>query len=198
MEYIAQIITPHGATLILLMVVSTAAMARIFSLLGDLRAQADAIEELVPHLRAALSTGNIAKAAVSAESDGSCIGRLMAAILREPTHNPRRMRIIYKLNIDDELRARLRHIAPLRGWAIAALLLGIAGAIAAWMLSSPENVAERHAFVVGAAGIVVSIYAMTFFSMLRRREIELNDALASEALNLIDTATRFEKETSAG
>ena len=198
MEYLRQIFTAHGGTLVLLMLISISAMARIFSLLADLRAQATAIDDLVPHLRAALSSGNVTKAAVAAESDGSCIGRLMAAILREPTRNAKRMRMIYKINIDEELKVRLGQLVPLKGWSITALVLGIIGAFAAWWLGMPEAIAVKKALALGIAGMVVSLYVMIFFVMLKRREIELNDILAAEAINLIDTTTRREEEEIVG
>lgn len=198
MEYLRQIFTAHGGALVLLMLISISAMARIFSLLADLRAQAAAIDDLVPHLRAALSSGNVAKAAVAAESDGSCIGRLMAAILREPTTDAKRMRMIYKLNIDEELRVRLGQLVPLKGWSITALILGIIGAIAVWWLGMPEMIAVKRAFALGIAGMVVFLYVIIFFVMLKRREIELNDILAAEAINLMDTTTRREKEEYIG
>jgi len=198
MEYLRQIFTAHGGALVLLMLISISVMARIFSLLADLRAQAAAIDDLVPHLRAALSSGNAAKAAVAAESDGSCIGRLMAAILREPTRDAKRMRLIYKLNIDEELRVRLGQLVPLKGWGITALVLGIIGAFAVWWLGMPETIAVKRAFALGIAGMVVFLYVIIFFVMLKRREIELNDILAAEAINLIDTTTRREEEEYIG
>ena len=173
-----------------MMLISISSMSRIFSILGDLRAQAIAIDDLVPHLRAALSSGNFAKAAVAAESDESCIGRLMASILREPTRDAKRMRLIYKLNIDEELKARLKHLVPLKGWSVVALLLGLIGAFASWALGGLEMAALWKAIVLGSAGFVVFLYVITFFVMLRRRETELNDLLAGEALGLIDTSTR--------
>lgn len=194
MEYLIQIFTVHGVTLLLMMLISISSMARIFSILSDLRAQAMAIDDLVPHLRAALSSGNFAKAAVAAESDGSCIGRLMAAILREPTRDKKRMRLIYKLNIDEELKARLKHLVPLKGWSVVALLLGVIGAFGSWALGGLEAAALWKAIVLGSAGFVVFLYVITFFVMLRRREIELNDLLAAEALGLIDTSTRRDED----
>jgi len=190
MEYLRQIFTVQGVTLLLMMLISISSMSRIFSILGDLRAQAMAIDALVPHLRAALSSGNFAKAAVAAESDESCIGRLMAAILREPTRDKKRMRLIYKLNIDEELKARLKQLVPLKGWSVVALLLGVIGAFASWALGGLEMAALWKAIVLGSAGLVVFLYVIVFFVMLRRREIELNDLLAAEALGLIDTSTR--------
>ncbi len=169
-------------------------MARIFTIIGDLRAQAAAIEDLVPHLRASLSSGNVAKAAVAAESDGSSIGRLMSAILREPTRDSKRMRLIYKINIDGSLRERLQYLLPLKGYSLVALLLGIIGAASAWFLFNPDPLAVKRSLVVGMAGLVVSMFAGIFFRLLRAREIELNDELAAEALGLIDTATRFSRE----
>jgi hypothetical protein len=139
LEYAQQILTPHGGILLLLMIVSTIAMSRIFSQIGDLRAQAAAIEELVPHLRASLSSGNTAKAAVAAESDGTAIGRLMAAILREPTHDSKRMRLIYKINIDGVLKERLQYISPLKAHSAIALFLGILGSASAWWFSNPDR-----------------------------------------------------------
>jgi magnesium-transporting ATPase (P-type) len=191
MDYLRQILTPHGAVLFILMLISTAAMGRIFAILGDLRAQVTAIEELVPHLRASLSARNFAKAAVAAAGNEGCIGRLMAAILSERTHDPGRMRLIYKINIDSEFRTRLSNLAPLKGLAILALIFGLAGAAAAWYLGSYDaNILLKRTLVVGTAGVVISLYTIIFFIMLKRREIELNDTIAAEALKLIDTATR--------
>jgi hypothetical protein len=198
MEYLRQIFTAHGGTLLLLMVISISSMARIFMQLSNLRFQAMTIDELVPRLRAALSSGNVAKAAVAAESDDSCIGRLMAAILREPTRDAKRMRLIYKLNIDEELRVRLGRLVPLKGWSIVALILGLLGAFATWYTGMPETIALKRAIVLGSAGSVVFLYAIIFYVMLKRREIELNDILAAEAISLIDTTTRRDVEEYVG
>ena len=73
----------------ILMVVSIAAMSRIFAILADLRTQVTALEELVPHLRASLSARNFTKAVVAAASEEGAIGRLMAAILSEPSKDER-------------------------------------------------------------------------------------------------------------
>jgi hypothetical protein len=195
MEYLKQIVTIHGAALFVLMIVSIAAMGRIFALLADLRRQATAVEELVPHLRASLSARNFTRAAVAAASNDGSIGRLMAAVLSEPTRDPHRMRLIYKVNIDTELRMRLANLAPLRGLATIALLLGILGGIAAYAIgmNNPAAAATRG-LVVGFAGVVVFLYATILYIALKRREIELNDAVAVEALKLIDTITRAEEE----
>jgi len=191
MEYLRQIVTLHGAVLFALMLISISAMGRIFALLGDLRAQGAAIDELVPHLRAALSAKNFAKAAVAAASGDGCIGRLMAAILSEPTRDAGRMRLIYKMNIDAELRVRLSGLVPLRSMAVLSLIVGLGGAVGVWSLGYTDvETALRRALVVGVAGIVIFLYAIIFHILLKRREIELNDKIAAEALKLIDTATR--------
>ena len=195
MEYIREIITPYGAALLLLMFVSTAAMSRIFAILADLRIQATALDELVPHMRAAISAGNVTKAAVAAASDDSCIGRLMEAIFRNPELDARRMRLTYKVNIDAELSTRLSALIALKGLALNALILGIVGAAGGYFFGGPEPaIALKRAVVVGAAGLVVSIYSALFSMILHRREVELNDFLAAEALGLIDTATRSREE----
>jgi len=195
MEYLQQIATLHGAVLFVLMLISISAMGRIFAILGDLRAQGAAIDDLVPHLRAALSARNFAKAAVAAASGDGCIGRLMAAILSEPTRDAGRMRLIYKMNIDSELRVRLANLIPLRSSAVLSLIVGVGGGIGIWGLGNADfDTALRRGVVVGVAGIVISTYAAIFHLLLKRREIELNDNIAAEALKLIDTATRAGEE----
>ena len=191
MEYLRQIFTPHGAALLMLMVTSTFAMGRIFTILGDLRKQVSAIDELVPHLRAALSARNFTKAAVLAASRNDSIGKLMSAILTEPTRDPRRMRLIYKVNIDTELRSRFNNLVPLKGLAAMSLLVGAAGAGLSWFVvdAGIETIMKR-ALVVGISGLLVFLYTVTLYLVLKRKEIELNDIMAAEALKLIDTATR--------
>lgn len=195
MEYFKQIITIHGASLFALMVVSIAAMGRIFAILADLRQQVTAIDELVPHLRTSLSARNFTRAAVAAASNEGCIGRLMAAVLTEPTRDPRRMRLIYKVNIDTELRQRIANLAPLRALALLALFVGIVGGMSAWGLGGAEpGTTLTRGLVVGLAGVVVFLYATILYFALRRREIELNDTIAAEALKLIDTVARTNEE----
>jgi hypothetical protein len=132
---------------------------------------------------------------VAAASGDGCIGRLMAAVLSEPTRDPGRMRLIYKMNIDSELRVRLSNLVPLKSLAILALLLGVGGGMGIWGLGNTDlETALRRALVVGVAGVVIAAYAAIFHILLKRREIELNDSIAAEALKLIDTATRAGEE----
>jgi hypothetical protein len=194
MEYLRQILSIHGASLFALMILSTVSMGRIFTILGDLRMQVTAIQELVPHLRASLSSRNFTKAAVTAAGNEGSIARLMVAVLQEPTRDPHRMRLIYKVNIDTELRRQLAILGPLRTFAMLALFIGVAGGLASWGVGSTGmGDGLIRAFVVGGAGFVVFAYSLVSYFTLKRKEIELNDAVAGETLKLIDTVARAEE-----
>jgi hypothetical protein len=101
------------------------------------------------------------------------------------------MRLIYKVNIDSELRTRINNLVPLKGLAAISILLGFGGGALSWFIGDAGlDAMLRRTLVVGVAGLVVFLYTVTLYLVLKRKEIELNDIMAAEALKLIDTATR--------